>query len=84
MLNNYFAKLWNLSQSPLSETFFDDIVSIDNDLLFCSTEEIESLLLNLDTSKATGPDIISARVLKGARTWILCGCKGMRRSGLRG
>ena len=54
MLNNYSAKCWNLSQPPLSETSSDDIVSTDddNDLLFCSTEETESFLLTLDTSKA--------------------------------
>ena len=72
MLNNYFAKCWNLSQPPLSETSSDDIASTndDNDLLFCSTEETESFLLTLDTSKATGPDNISARMLKETATSI--------------
>ena len=72
MLNNYFAKCWNLSQPPLSETSSDDIVSTDddNDLLFCSTEETESFLLTLDTSKATGPDNISAHMLKETATSI--------------
>ena len=69
MLNNYFAKCWNLSQPHQSS---DDIASTDddNDLLFCSTEEIESFLLTLDTSKATGPDNISARMLKETATSI--------------
>ena len=72
MLNNYFAKCWNLSQPPLSETSSDDIASTDddNDLLFCSTEETESLLLTLDACKATGPDNISARMRKETATSI--------------
>ena len=72
MLNNYFAKCWNLSQPPLSEISSDDIASTDddNDLLFCSTEETESLLLTLDASKATGPDNISPRMHKETATSI--------------
>ena len=69
MLNNYFAKCWNLSKPPLSETCYDDIASTDDDnnLLFCSNEEIEFFL---DTSKATGPDNISAHMLIGTATSI--------------
>ena len=38
--------------------------------LYCSEQEVYELLTNLDNKKASGPDGISARMLKGTATSI--------------
>ncbi len=67
MLNSYFSKCWNYSEPPLTDPPARDYVKDDPthpDHLLCTTQEIEQLLKGLDVSKATGPDGISARMLK--------------------
>ncbi len=67
MLNNYFSKCWDYSEPPLTDPPERDYVENDvtyPDHLLCTTQEIEHLLKGLDVSKATGPDGISARMLK--------------------
>ncbi len=67
MLNSYFSKCWNYSEPQLTDPPARDYVEDDAthpDHLLCTTQEIEHLLKGLDVSKATGPDGISARMLK--------------------
>ena len=71
MLNNYFASYWNNSLPPLIEQTSDTTSNANNESLFCSTEEVQALLSNLDVTKATGPDGISARMLKAVASTML-------------
>ena len=67
VLCNHFTKNFNNSRPPLSP---DDIQSIEVDPspcpepLLCTEEEVFSLLTSLDVTKASGPDGISAHMLK--------------------
>ncbi len=60
MLNSYFSKCWNYSEPLL----IDPPERYYPDHLLCMTQEIKHLLKGLDVSKTTGPDGISARMLK--------------------
>ena len=68
LLSDTFCHNFNSSAPPLSH---DDLISvprspdalIDSDLL-CTEPEVFDLLASLDISKATGPDGISAQMLK--------------------
>ena len=66
-LNTFFSTCWNQSVPPLSPT---DTVRCNASSHawpsqhFCTEEEILVLLRNLDCTKSTGPDGISARMLK--------------------
>ena len=67
LLNTFFSSCWNMSNSPLSSvspsqhSFLDDPAYSG---LFCSEEEVFRLIMKLDCSKSTGPDGISARMLR--------------------
>jgi len=66
MLNTFFGKCFNHSQPPLDFSILDELhpmVECPEDFL-CTVEEVEWLLNRLDTTKASGPDGISARMLK--------------------
>ena len=41
-----------------------DLVNSCSDDLLCTVEEVNKLLKSLDTTKATGPDGISSKMLK--------------------
>ena len=65
MLNSFFSTCFNTSHPPLSE--HDQMPFVTNecpDELLCTVEEVQSLLGSLDTTKATGPDGVSAIMLK--------------------
>ena len=67
MLNGFFSKCLNYSVPPLSFAHRDDLIDVmltDIYDISCTVEYIEHQLLLLDTSKANGPDSISARMLK--------------------
>ena len=64
MLNTYFAECWNKLVPPLTTTSTSHEYMYCEDELLCCEEEVYHLLLSLDTSKATGPDGISVRMLK--------------------
>ncbi len=67
MLNSCFSKCWNYSEPPLIDPPERDYVEDDAtypDHLLCTTQEITHLLKGLDVSKATGPDGISACMMK--------------------
>ena len=65
VLNSFFSTCWNQSVPPLASS--DKIILSDIWLPsehYCTEEEILVLLRNLDCTKSTGPDGISARMLK--------------------
>ena len=72
MLNKFFASCFNPSLDPLHE---DDR---ENDIqsstcppdYYCTEEEVLALIQSLDVSKASGPDGISIRMLKGTAASI--------------
>ena len=65
MLNKFFAKCWNDSEPSLSEQYCEESFNeIDIEDLLCTSEEIIYLINGLDTSKSTGPDKISVKMLK--------------------
>ena len=66
MLNNFFQECFNNSTFPLSFLDLDLLPPClePPDELFYSVEEVEKLLESLDTAKSTGPDGISAAMLK--------------------
>ena len=64
LLNSFFATCFNTSHPPLSVDSSNNRDSECPDELLCTSEEVEHLLLNLDESKASGPDGISATMLK--------------------
>jgi hypothetical protein len=67
ILSEYFKKCFNSSIYPLMfadlDTFGTDLNSCPDDFL-CSVEEVQHLLKTFDVSKSSGPDGISARMLK--------------------
>ena len=67
VLNDYFTQCFNSAVPRLDESVFEyyrlDPLCCPDDLL-CSEEEVIDLLLSLNTSKANGPDGISATMLK--------------------
>ena len=72
MLNSFFSMCWNYSVAPLldhAERSFDCSTSCPEYLL-CTVEEILSLIRGLDVSKASGPDGISAHMLKSTASSI--------------
>jgi len=70
LLNSFFATCFNTSHPPLSVDSSNNRDSECPDELLCTSEEVEHLLLNLDESKASGPDGISATMLKRTATSI--------------
>ena len=70
-LNYFFHSCFNTTLPPLSE---EGNSVLDPDAcpeeLYCSEQEVYELLTNLDHKKASGPDGISARMLKGTATSI--------------
>jgi len=73
MLNDFFASCFNPSLEPLNQ---DDRQSsniqpstcpLDH---YCTEEEVLTLIQSLDASKASGPDGISIRMLKGTAVSI--------------
>ena len=65
MLNSFFTKCFNPSGS-LEVNDGSCTESSDESIedLFCEVEQVEELLLKLDTSKSSGPDGISGKMLK--------------------
>ena len=72
MLNNFFSQCFNHAFPPLSSEG-EQLNLTDNDCpghLLCNKDIVLDLLLSLDTSKASGPDGISAKMLKNTATSI--------------
>ena len=77
ILNDFFSSCFNHNVPPLSHCDSDvlfDLTSMNGtccpDDNLCSIDEVEALLLTLNTSKASGPDNISARMLKSTAVSI--------------
>ena len=72
MLNNFFSSCFNQSIPPISPSGGSerlDPIDCPPELL-CTEDEVLELLLALDTSKANGPDNISAKMLKSTAVSI--------------
>ncbi len=70
MLNEFFSQCFNRSSPPLAEVD-EQFNSLDHYCpapLLCTEDTVLDLLLSLDTSKASGPDSISAKMLKNTAT----------------
>ena len=66
LLNNVFSQNFNTSTHRLTDIdFMTDPSSPYPEEIFCTEEGVSNLLLALDTSKASGSDGISGRMLKG-------------------
>ena len=68
LLNECFSACFNRDTPPLLITDDDHHTvhsSSCSDELLCTAEEVIFLIMSLDTSKANGPDGISAQMLKG-------------------
>ena len=53
-----------MAQPPLSSRYEEPNVGNCPEDFLCTEEEVYEMLLSLDTSKANGPDGISAKMLK--------------------
>ena len=71
LLNNHFSHNFNNSLPPLlpGNVQTTDSSDIPEDLL-CTVEEVTYLLSTIDPSKASGPDRISARMLRSTASSI--------------
>ena len=74
MLGNYFSSCFNQAVPPLTpeDHSMYGAVPCNNipEVYLCSVDEIYHSLSTLDTSKATGPDKISAHMLKATAKCI--------------
>ncbi|MCG8622266.1 MAG: hypothetical protein MJE68_09765 [Proteobacteria bacterium] len=77
ILNNYFSKCFNNTIPPLTDgdraTYQHTCSSEYPEHLLCSEDEVLSLLLSLDITKANGPDGVSANMLKNTACSIVEG-----------
>ena len=64
LLNNFFHSCFN-TKSPLTVTPWNLPPSDCPPELFCNEADVYDLIIGLDPDKSTGPDGISARILKG-------------------
>jgi len=64
LLNDYFSSCFNTAVPPLAMISDEHPPGYCPDDLLCIENEVGALIHSLDISKATGPDGISARMLK--------------------
>ena len=64
MLNTFFADCFNIKLPPLSASRMDNSSHECPESLLCTEQEVLMMLKAIDTSKASGPDKISGRMLK--------------------
>ena len=65
MLNDFFSSCFNPAVRPLLESVNECPSNHCPDDFLCCEEEVAALIHSLDVSKASGPDRISSRMLKG-------------------
>ena len=71
MLNSFFSTCFNPTFPPLSPSNVPTASTRDDSIdLLCTEEDVYGLLSSLDTSKASGPDGISAKMLKMTAEFI--------------
>ena len=66
MLNQYFSECFSMAEPPLANGDYCNIQTTGEcpqDIL-CTEDEVFCMLNSLNTTKANGPDGISARMLK--------------------
>ena len=68
LLNSFFHSCFNKSRAPISPV--KDLHFAPSAQYLCTEEKVFNLLASLDVSKASGPDGISARMLKYTATSI--------------
>ena len=71
LLNEHFTQCFNYFVEPLQPCYSHTLA--DNKIpsqLLCTVDEVYHLLSSLDPAKATGPDLVSARMLKHTATSI--------------
>ena len=66
LLNSFFHSCFNKSHAPIAP--LKDLHFAPSAEYLCTEEEVFDLLASLDVSKASGPDGISARMLKYTAT----------------
>ena len=66
ILNSFFSSCFNQSHPPLdpSSRPFDQLHQFSSEYMDCTVEEVRDALKRLNITKASGPDHISARMLK--------------------
>ena len=68
IINNFFSTCFNEKVPPLTDNdksaYFADVTSNPSPDLRCSKDDVLHMLQTLDTTKASGPDGISATMLK--------------------
>ena len=71
LLNSYFSTCFNTCYPPLSLPLSSQLVpSVD---LLCSEDDVFHLLTSLDVAKSSGPDGVSAHMLKFmAASLLIC------------
>ena len=73
MLNSFFSKCFNRSSAPLEDwsgsDFHFDLGEFPDELA-CDKDTVYELLTSLDASKSSGPDGISAKMLKNTAVGI--------------
>ena len=73
MLNSFFSKCFNRSSAPLEDwsgsDFHFDLGEFPDELA-CDEDTVYELLTSLDASKSSGPDGISAKMLKNTAVGI--------------
>ena len=70
VLNVNFSRSFNYSVPPLDQECSFFTASGILDYLLCTVDEVEHLLSSVDPSKASGPDGISARMLRATAAGI--------------
>ena len=65
MLNDFFSSCFNPAVPPLLESLNECPSNHCPDDFLCCEEAVAALIRSLDVSKASGPDGISSRMLKG-------------------
>ena len=70
MLNNFFVNCFNTTFPPLPQIIANPSSDLGDEML-CTENEVFHLLSSLDVSKASGPDGISAKMLKYTATSII-------------
>ena len=63
MFNNYFSSVYTSDKCVDDDTVCQEVEPVMTDLTL-TVEEVQAVLENLDSTKATGPDNIPARLLK--------------------
>ena len=66
-LNSFFSKCFNRKENPLTNSDWESVTSPSPECpeeYLCTEQQVFDLLSTLDVSKSTGPDGISAKMLK--------------------